>query len=74
MADELSEIQRALGRIEGAQAEIKSAVASVSEQVKALESRVRPLEVGASKAGALGGVLASVGVAMIVETAKRWTH
>ena len=74
MADELNEIQRALGRIEGAQAEIKNTLASVSEQVKSLESRVRPLEVNAGKAGALGGMLASVGVAMIIESAKRWLH
>lgn len=72
MADD--DTQRSLGRIEGSQAEIKAAIAALAAQSAAMDARLRQVEVHAGRAGMLGGVLSSVGVSLIVDIARRWTH
>lgn len=71
MADDNSEIQRALGRIEGKLDSIQQGQAGQGVRLDAVEQRLRHVETHAARAGAVSGALIAVGTALAIEMLKR---
>ncbi|WP_410499692.1 hypothetical protein [Chitinibacter sp. S2-10] len=68
---ENNELALMLGRMEGKLDMIIANQTSMSERVDGIEERLRQVEIGAAKSGAIGGAVAAVGTALIVEVLKR---
>lgn len=71
MADDNSEIQRALGRIEGKLDSIQQGQTGQGVRLDAVEQRLRHVETHAARAGAVSGALIAVGTALAIDMLKR---
>lgn len=66
------EIHRALGRIEGQLQGIGERLDIHGSQLAGIDSRLGAVEKDAAAAGGKRGVVAAVGIAIMVESARAW--
>lgn len=71
MAEETTELTRALGRIEGKLDMVITSQASQNERLDSMDERLRHVEQQAAKAGAISGGIVAIGTALAVELVKR---
>jgi prefoldin subunit 5 len=68
------EIHRALGRIEGQLQGINERLDTHGQQLTTIDTRLGTVEKDAAREGGKRGVLAAVGVAIMVESVRAWAR